>query len=372
MKYVLLLVACVIFAASLSSCGRRTSEVSTLKDGAELNFEFQTSTIILASQSSASRLLSAPDEFYSQFDLDDLDVRTKSAGITDIEDKSGFFKFCSQQALNFSDAEADLIRWSLVRIENELSAAQIRLLLPETIVVSKTTGLEEFDNPYTRGNFIVIPQSGLEDTTPERLGRTLAHELFHIMSRFIDAKDSQKKDELYRVIGFEKIADSDIDRSALLPATFITNPDAPTLRYALQIQNDAKNVWGTTFFYLDRNWSAEDPFSSLRTVFCELSNTHGQMKVAVGAQGAPLCSSLDDDSSEPQEFWDQVGKNTSYNIHPEEILAENFSFLLRTLDTSSQSAPGLASGDNRSTNTSRYPSQSIMVKLRNHLRSIKD
>ncbi len=81
-----------------------------------------------------------------------------------------------------------------------------------------TTGKEEGNAPYTRGNAIVIPKS-LFQKSALYIQQILYHETFHIISR----NHPGLRDRLYHLIGFESCGliqlpvSEDWDR--------ITNPD---------------------------------------------------------------------------------------------------------------------------------------------------
>ena len=97
----------------------------------------------------------------------------------------------------------------------------LNLHLPNIYLV-KTSGEEEFDAAYTRRNVIMLLQSmtSLPTTDSRRAYFLLAHETFHILSRM----DSQLRDDLYALLGFETVYG--FEYPAELEERRISNPDA--------------------------------------------------------------------------------------------------------------------------------------------------
>ncbi len=181
--------------------------------------------------------------------------------------------------------------------------------LPEVWLI-RTSGLEEGNAAYTRGRSIVLPDSMLGKGR-EALTGLLAHELFHVISRANPAL----RDQLYQIIGFEKCEE------VLLPPALadrrITNPDAPVWAHAIRVKADGQDVQVVPVLisavskYPENGTDEFFQFLTLR--FQPVEN-----KPAIAMLGM----------SQIEGFMEQVGRNTGYIIHPEEILADNFKLLM--------------------------------------------
>ena len=193
----------------------------------------------------------------------------------------------------------------------------MRLPLPPTIVFIKTTGQEEGNAGYTRENAIVLPRRLLGSPAAE-LQKLLAHELFHIASRASPALAPL----LYEAIGFRPCGEAEFPES--LAARKITNPDAPRNDYCIRVMLDGEEVSATPILF-----SRSDTYDGARGgEFFEylqlalLLRTEPAPETTEGP--APRVVGLRDVSG----FFEQVGRNTQYIIHPEEILADNFALLV--------------------------------------------
>ena len=150
--------------------------------------------------------------------------------------------------------------------------------------------------------------------------RLIAHELFHIASR----QDRAWRDALYATVGFASIGELQLPPQ--LASRKITNPDAPRIDVAVKVDTGDNIIWVAPLLQstVDR-YDASRPaefFSFLRLYW---------LQVARG-DPPPAKAELSDpprlhNTADLRGFYEQIGRNTQYIIHPEEILAENFAQL---------------------------------------------
>ena len=190
--------------------------------------------------------------------------------------------------------------------------------IPPDIYLIKTTGKDEGAAPYTRGISIVLPKRTVRQSA-KGLERLFYHELFHIISR----KNTKLRDELYALIGFHPCGVVSLPDD-LMPRR-ISNPDAPVVEHCIRVtENDMPH------------WVAPVLFSRIPEYDPKVGGTffrYLEMRLmAIDRDTAkPI---LRDDKSvmfQPREvegFFEQIGNNTSYILHPEETLANNFVFLI--------------------------------------------
>jgi hypothetical protein len=237
-----------------------------------------------------------------------------------------YLKFVSSQVLEWTEDEKAALQAILSDNLGPLMGG-LGLPWPAPIYIIKTTGQEEGNAPYTRGNAIVLPLAELAKGIPigktGPLRGTIAHELFHILSRHNPAL----KERLYAAIGFQSCGEVAFPSS--LAAMKITNPDAPKNDHCIRVRIGGKEAWVVPILFSKSEkydvGSGGEFFNYLQLRFLRVDGT--------GAQ-APRVATYNDtefqlvDVSQLSGFFEQVGRNTDYIIHPEEILAENFSFLV--------------------------------------------
>ncbi len=276
----------------------------------------KTSTLRFADVRAAQQVLAAEDKFVRALSRFDLDSRL---GKLDA-DRDEFRRFIAAQALPWEARQVE----KLVKIAADIRAqlADLPLPLPDEILLIRTTGKEEGSAAYCRGdNAIVLPTAYVERRSAPQLKRTLIHELFHILSR--NNPDLRKR--LYAIVGFKRCPE--VAYPASLRDRKITNPDAPTLEHYIEI--DVDGTWTKTVPVLYASADRYDPakggpfFRYLQFRLMAVAEKNGRW-AAVTRNGEPLLI----DPKSNASFHHQIGKNTGYIIHPDEILADNFVHLV--------------------------------------------
>ncbi len=194
------------------------------------------------------------------------------------------------------------------------------LNLPEEIILIKTTS-QEFggvNTAYTRQNAIMFTDKILSS---KKLYNTFLHEIFHVFSRH----NPEIRNKLYAIIGFRQ------SNEIQLPKEWyerrITNPDAPALNTIidLKIGNEIKTL--TPLIYASNTLydtaKAGGIFQSMLFRLMLVEEKNGLWQV-VFSEGNPVLYK----PSELEDYWNKIGKNTNYIIHPEEIMASNFELLI--------------------------------------------
>lgn len=271
--------------------------------------------LTFASVAKGKEMLLVKDEFIKQLSPFDRSARLKVK--KDVTEKE-FLIFISRQVLSWQTDEQKKVLMAIEKIK--LGLAKFCLDFPNTIYLIKTTGKEEGDAAYTRGQAIIIPQNRLE-SPQERLNHLVAHELFHILSRY----QRELREQLYQIIGFKKYT------KHIFPIALedqkITNPDAPRNLHWIRIKFKNDLFWAAPILFSKTkrydSEQAESFFQYLEFRLLLVSSTDGEL---------PLISDEYDFKmvkvEEVSGFFDQIGRNTQYVIHPEEIIAENFSFIV--------------------------------------------
>src|SRR5215472_15116923 len=170
-----------------------------------------------AGAAEGARVLSSPDVFVRAMSPFDRSARLKTD--KDVSEAE-YLAFVGRQSTEWTSAEEARIRPILEQFRER--TADLNLPLPSTILLVKTTGLEEGMLPYCRGAAVVIPTNVVEGDAG-KLQRVIFHELFHVYRTHNPAA----RRGLYRIIGFDVCPE--IDLPPELRSRKLTNPDAPLI-----------------------------------------------------------------------------------------------------------------------------------------------
>lgn len=202
--------------------------------------------------------------------------------------------------------------------------AELRVPLPERVLFVKTTGRDEAGAAYTRGTTVYFPRPLLRDSD-EKLRRLIAHELFHVISRHASAFRRQA----YAAIGFRVCPEWDLPPA--LRDRRITNPDAPAFDCVIELRDGDRTLHAGPVLYASSDYAPEPR----RTLFQYLTFRLLELEpLGEGWQprlvdGQPvLWDPKQKDRPPVASFHEQIGANTGYIIHPDEILADNFALMV--------------------------------------------
>lgn len=264
-----------------------------------------------ADRGQGARILGRRDVFVRSLSAFDRSARLRSAKPVSTQE---FLRFVTAQAMDWTGGE----KAKLTAIEDELAASlePYARLFPKTITLVKTTGREEGDATYTRDSSIILPESYLNKSAAG-LKKILVHELFHVMSRH----HPKLRRQLYALIGFHPC------NPVLLPPELaprrITNPDAPLIEDWIQVEAGGEKVKAVPILFsrsprFDPS-KARGFFDQMEFRLMVVERTPGDWKAAL-RDGQPRLLKPGSVSG----YWEQIGRNTGYIIHPDEILADNF------------------------------------------------
>ena len=274
------------------------------------------SVVDFASRQGASEILAADDAYTSRMSQFDWMLRLKS---TSPVTRTEYFAHMAGNALAWTDADQARLKPLLLRLSSALDG--YRLPLPPRVLLIKTTGEEEVGEGHTRANAIVLPLHSLAEDD-ETLFFLLAHELFHIMTRH----DRRFRESAYALVGFR--LGTEVKLPSEIAPLQITNPDAPRHDSFIEVRADGQVITVVPVLLsrsavfdpeigdqLDRYWT-------LRLMAVGKTSARNRSEPQM-RNGAPVLLRL----NEVGGFLEQIGRNTRYIIHAEEVLAENFAFL---------------------------------------------
>jgi hypothetical protein len=275
--------------------------------------QFTAGTVIhFTSPAEGSKVLTVRDDFIRRLSPFDRAARLKVGRAVAEEE---FLTFIGKSATEWTNQEMRAVQASAESLRPLLSA--FPLSLPSTIQMIKTTGNEEGGAAYTRGTAIVLPRGELAKSQ-EELSKLICHEVFHILSRHNPAL----RERLYETIGFTRC--EEIEFPPELTSRKITNPDAPRNDHFIRLTDGGQQCLAIPILFSSVEVKrGGEFFQYLNFQFLIMEKTSNRlqpqyensMPKLVGPEGVT-------------GFFEQVGRNTQYIIHPEEILADNFSLLV--------------------------------------------
>lgn len=301
------IVACCGLIVPLPLHAQVTATATNTAPAQPLQVEF-------ASVEHGREILATQDDFLTRLSPFDLQSRVRSA--TPVSRES-YLASATREVLPWSDEDKARIHVALDALQSRVQQ-QLGFSLP-TITMVHTSGREESGAAYTRGTAIFLPTERIR-AAPRALSRLLAHELFHVISR----DNPQMRDALYAIVGFKKTREVQLPPS--LRDLRITNPDAPVIQHVMTIgENDDERLVAPVLF-------ANGPYDPEQRdrMFDYLQFKLMQVELLPSGEVRPVMVDGEPVFASPMhpDFQRQIGRNTGYIIHPEEILADNFADLL--------------------------------------------
>lgn len=253
----------------------------------------------------------------------------------------GYMAFLHSDMSEFTYEESRFVADVVQKMFNNCMAFSPDIF-PDTLVIVKTHGRHYGDGVfYTRENCIVVPANELKSRKATPFLATMYHELFHVYSRLHPAKRA----ELYQLIGFSHIGLGKLAMPQALSDRVLYNPDGVDFAQKIALKNEG----GQSIFaipVISANQLGYDPqkqefFGYLDFNLFEVQPRPNGVWVVV-TQEDGLSSTLNIEKL--PDFFAQIKDNTGYIIHPDEILADNFSFILLERSGSNVAAKFSAGG----------------------------
>ena len=271
--------------------------------------------VSFATLESARRVLTNRDDFVRALSPFDRSARMKvDRDVAEAE----FLEFVSRAAQPWTSQETNRLAGVLQSLRQRLSSWT--LPLPPTLALIKTSGVEEGNASYTRSNAIVLAQGELQSTS-SGLEDLIAHELFHVISRH----DPELRKRLYQIVGFHPI--NEIAPPGNLRTRKITNPDGVRNGWMITVTNNGSVISTVPILYSSTDrydvQKRGEFFNYLVFKLLAVTNGPGGWQPLL-VSGTPQLI----DPGEASGYLEQVGRNTDYIIHPDEILAVNFVHLI--------------------------------------------
>lgn len=284
----------------MSACAYAQPSSIQLTDNTSIN---------LASKEQSAKLIQQEDDYTKRFSKFDFHSKT---GMVDGEPTvQNYFDNAIKEVVEWSPKEQEQLKSIVKSVSNRIDKLGLKLNLPPVIDVIRTTGKEEGGAAgYTRGNYIVL-------AGPEISEELFIHELFHVYSRY----NPEKREAIYNSIGFTKT--NEIEYPKAFGELTIANPDAPINDYYITVNHNEKPVQAMMVIKATGEYKGGSFFQYLDVGLLLIKGEPGKTKAVIKDDNAVFLH-----YNEVGNLFEQIGRNTGYNIHPEEISASHFTMLL--------------------------------------------
>ncbi|MFN0033892.1 MAG: hypothetical protein ACKVUS_02425 [Saprospiraceae bacterium] len=237
-----------------------------------------------------------------------------------------YVQFLKSDVTGFSYEESKFVEGVMEKVFRTVTDVSPNIF-PDTLKLVKTKGRHYGDGVwYTRENCIVIPANELERRKASPFTTTMYHELFHVWSRLNPAKSNRA----YRLIGFEGFGYQNLRLPPKLAARVLFNPDGVDFAQRIALaQTDGTTIHAIPVLYSNRlGWTEEQNtfFAYVEfSLFQIEKKPDGSWEVLVKEDGYSPTLNM----QEQKDFFRQIKDNTGYIIHPDEVLADNFAFIMQ-------------------------------------------
>jgi hypothetical protein len=278
-------------------------------------FTLQPGTVVVPVDGDrAKELIMTEDEYtavFSRFDLQSKSLKAEDAALED------YFKVSTDGVLPWLSEDIENIKKVAEYVNKKIKGLGLKLALPPRIEVIKSNMKSEGGAAgYTRGNYIVLSRSYVGSYSAS-LRDLFIHELFHILSR----NDKITSEKIYNSLGFKMC--NEVAYPPEVAERRISNPDAPFNNYYITVDYENKPVEVMLILYSSKSYEGGSFFPYMQVGLLVVEGEEFS-KSPVYRDGKPLILQTTDVNN----FYEQVGRNTGYILHAEEISADHFVMLL--------------------------------------------
>ena len=322
-----------------------TISCSTAQSGlSEIKLSPTKHILLLDSAAAAAAIVvDGSDGYFEKVSASEMSIQMKkplAAGQTAASMRDAYAAFLKTDVENFTPDEAQFVVEVMEEVFKTCEAVSLGIF-PNEIKLIKTKGVHYGESVYyTRENCIVVPENELQARERAAFLSTMYHEVFHVYSRM----NSDKRKSLYKLIGFESIGYQNLALPAGLAERALFNPDGVDFAQKITLQtNDGKSIEAVPIIYANHvGFTPKKPdfFGYLEFNLFQIERDGSQWRVLTKDDG--FTSTLD--LKQLPDFFRQIKDNTHYIIHPDEVLADNFSFVMQSKNDSAVGSKFSAAG----------------------------
>lgn len=276
-----------------------------------ITFSCAGKVIALLDSTEAAIISQKPDAYTNEHSPFDLSIRLNRA--EGIKEKD-YLSASAKNVRNWPVEEQEQLKAAFASIDLFVKTTGLQLHLPDTVKMIKTTAAEEFGaEGFTRENRIML------NTNAQPISlHLIAHELWHVISRMNPAL----RNSAYSVFHFKPC--NNIVYKPAMSNRVITNPDCPYLMNYITVTVEGQKKDVALMLYSKNDFQSGyglDQYAAIGLLALTGDDEH---KMPLLKDGKAVVYEL----TEPTDFLSQIGANTQYVLHVEEITAEHFAALI--------------------------------------------
>ena len=279
-------------------------------------FMLQPGTVVVPVDGTrAAELLLTEDEYTSI--LSRFDLMSKTGSKSDNVELKDYMNKSVASVKPWSDEDKLGLKKVVESVSKKIKELGLKLKMPERIEIIKSDMSNEGGaGGYTRGTYIVLQSNSTNGASGSYEG-TFIHELFHVLSRY----DKEMSEKVYNTMGFKKC--NEVPYPKEIADLRISNPDAPYNNFYITVKYDNKPLDVMLVLYASREFDGGSFFGYMQIGLLAVDGDDSNKKVVL-KDGKPLILKIKD----VKNFYEQTGMNTDYNIHVEELSADQFEMLV--------------------------------------------
>ncbi len=310
----------LVFSFLQCQTSQKIAAIVPLNERQQINF-------LDSATAAAAIILDTTDHLFEKIQPLDMSIQLKmplKMPVNRSSILSQYQLFLRKDVSSFTKTEQQYVQKAFLEASNLVSQISTQIL-PKEIKLIKTKANHYGKSVYyTRENCIIIPNNVLETQDYDEFMSTMMHEIFHIYSRF----NPEKRKKLYALIGFKNLLQKDLTIEDSLRQRILLNPDGVDFAQFIDIQacKSCKKISAVPIIFANEfNYRTEKPdffnYLTFNIFQIEKQGKHA-FQVYSKRNGDPLLN-----VAQMPSFNEQIGDNTGYIIHPDEILADNFMLL---------------------------------------------
>lgn len=237
--------------------------------------------------------------------------------------EADYLRMAAQQACEWTDAAKALMKEKTDSLNLAIKSKGLKLALPEDGINVMLTTMTEAGGAegYTLGSNMMLNSGMMSEAKNMGLdwivAELIAHETFHILTR----TNPEFRKKMYALIGFS-ILPKEVEIPEELKDKLIHNPDVNRSDSYATFNINGKQRNCIMLVSTDKEYTGGSLFDYMKEKLLEIDpNTCKAVKAEDGSYKLY-------DIEDATDFYDKVGRNTGYVIDPEEVLADNFSYML--------------------------------------------
>ena len=320
MRYLPALIIFLFFACKTQQSGQQHPTLS-LADNKNVVFLDSTAA-------AAAIIKDETEDFFKHINILDMSIQMKQAypeGTDRNKVLADYKAYLQKDVESFTASEIAFVNNTFKELY-ELCILVSPNIFPKEIRLIKTKAQHYGQSVYyTRENCIVIPYNELDQRNEQAFLNVMIHELFHVYSRL----NAEKRKELYELIGFKSIGPLDnLNMVDSLKRRVLLNPDGVNYAQAITLKtNEKESIMAIPIILTNTfEFKPERPqfFSYIQFDLYEIRPPYSRLIKVVSKNDGSNMQQL---SGHP-DFHRQIRDNTGYIIHPDEVLADNFIYML--------------------------------------------